>query len=197
MSNTKEMAVIEKQVNPVISQAKKVTITNSKELQGATEILSKLNKALDTITEDKERITKPLNATLKEVRSRYKPIEDMLGDEIARIRREMINYQTEAKRVADEEAMKIAARVGSGKGKLKVETAIAQMDNIEKPDEQVVGETGMIKFRTVRKFEVVDFAKVPDMYKVIHETTVRLAMSAGQEIPGIRFFDEQVPVNLR
>ncbi len=113
------------------------------------------------------------------------------------LRTAMSDYQTEEKRVADEKAEKIAARVGDGKGKLKVETAVSQIEQIETPQKEVATEEGLVQFRTVQQFEVTDFALLPDDYKTANEVAIRKAMKDGIELPGVRYFEKQVPANYR
>lgn len=42
-----------------------------------------------------------------------------------------------------------------------------------------------------RQYRVVDFSKVPDLFKTIDEAKVRQAMKDGSEVYGIEFFTEQ------
>ena len=193
----KSVALFEQKVSPIFEQAQALEIVDEKGQAEAAELLSHLNKNLDAVTKEKEKVTKPLNEALKAERGRWKPLENFLEEGIAIVRRKMGTYQTEATRKAQEEAAKIAARVGDGKGKLKVETAVRKMDEIETPAQAVVAESGMVKFRTVKKFEVMDVTMLPIEYVLPNEPAIRAAMTKGQELPGVRYYEEQVPVNFR
>lgn len=192
MAKEKEIAL-----SPIVGKAEKLAINNDADLGKATEMLSQMNQELDALTVDKEKLTKPLNATLKEIRERYKPAESRLEAGISIIRKLMSGYQTQKKEAIRLEEEKIAARVKPGKGNLSHETAIEKMDSLEKPLAIVESESGSVKFRTVRKFEIVDKTKVPFEYLEINETAIRTALKAGIEVPGIRYFDEEVPINSR
>lgn len=196
MTTKDNLPAIQKQVAPAIAKASSLVITKES-MPEATALLSALNRASKALTEGKEKLTKPLNAALKEVRSRYKPAEDELDGAIAVLRRNIGAYQTEAQRITDIEAAKIADRVGEGRGKLKSETAAKKIAEIDAPAPSVVTEAGAVGFATVKKFEVVDFALLPDEYKVANEAAIRTAMRAGQEIPGVRYYDEQQVRNSR
>ncbi len=187
-----------KEISPLVANAEKFTIVNEKTMGQAAEFLSTLNLKLDAIEEEREKVTKPLNQALKAENGRWKPLKTTLENAISIVRRKMSVYQTEATRIADAEKAKIAGRVGTGKGKLKAETAINKMQEIDTPANEVAAESGKVQFRTVKKFEVVDFKKLPDNYKVVDEPAIRSAMRNGiVEIPGIRFFEEQEAANIR
>lgn len=191
------LALIEKEVSPIVSKAKSLAIFDDKTMTGGAELLSTLNLRLDKITEEKERITKPLNEALKAERSRWKPFEIQLDEAIALIRRKMSNYQTEKKRAADEEEARIAARVKEGKGNLKAETAVKKMEEIDRPAGAVTAESGMVKFKTVKVFEVMDLTMLPIEYHLADEVAIRKAMNAGIELPGVKYGTEERPDNYR
>lgn len=172
-------------------------VSNADEMQEATSVLSKLNQGLDRLTDDKEKLTKPINELLKEIRGRYKPFETKFEEAINYVRRAMIDYQTEQKRLAKIEEDKIISRIGEGKGKLKVETAIKKISEVDKPESKVIADEGSVKFKTVKKFEVTDVSKLPVEFLLANEVAIRKAMTEGKEITGVRYFTEEVPVNSR
>lgn len=200
MMTTKEVqavAIMEKKISPVISQAESLVIDNARTMEQAVEYLSQANKFLDAVVEDKEKLTKPINQVLKDIRAKYKPLETGLEGVISMLRSKMTRYQTdaEAKRIEDEEA--IANRVGNGKGKIKVETAVRKIDELDTVESKVEGASGSVSFRKVRKFEVINVAMLPSDYIMADEVAIREAMKAGKELPGVRYYDEQVPFNSR
>jgi phosphoribosylaminoimidazole carboxylase (NCAIR synthetase) len=192
-----EVAVIEKELSPAVAAAEKLAIKTPDDMAKATEMLSKLNKVSDALTAEKERVTKPLLEALKAERSRWKPAEVMYENAVAFIRRKMTEYQTAAKKKADAEALKIAERVGDGKGKLKIETAVRKIGEIDTPAKAVTTGAGMVKFKTVKKFEVLDKTIMPFEFLVPDEVAIRKAMLAGHEIKGVRYYEEEVPLNYR
>ena len=193
----KEVKVLEKEITPFVKKAEGIVITDAKGMKSATEILSQMNKYADQVKERKETVTKPLNAALKAARALFAPLEDKLDDGISQIRKAMTNYQTEQRRIEKEEEDRIAARVGEGKGKLKVETAVKKMSEIDRADKNVAADSGSVKFKTVKKFEVMDVTLLPHEYIVADEVKIRKAMLADIELPGVRYFTEEVPSNFR
>lgn len=192
-----EVALIQKDMTPIVQQAEKLEITEAIDMTAAAEILSKLNLFSDKIEEEKSKVTKPANEILKAERARWKPLETVYEAAIAALRRKMTDYQTAAIAKQREDEARIAARVGEGKGKLKVETAIAQIESLDKPAEKVATESGSVKFKTVRKFEVTDVSKLPIEYVLANEVKIRAAMNAGIQVEGVRYYEEQVPANFR
>jgi len=193
----KEIKKLELAIKPVLAKAWSVTIKGDSDMRYAVENLSSLNRYLDEVTSQREAITKPLTAALKSARALFKPIEERLGGAIGSVRAEMSRYQTlEVVRV-ENEASKIAKRVGEGRGKIGIETAVRKIGEIDGVASSVIGDNGMVKFRSVRKFEILEVDKVPREYMVVDEIAVRKAMLAGIKIAGVRYFEEQVVNNFR
>lgn len=189
--------ILEKESSPVIAKSKKIEIANAQDMEKAAEILSNLNRYADQVKKEKDAIVKPINEGLKRIRQLFAPLEERLEDSINMIRVEMSQYQTLQKRNAEEEAAKIAARIGEGKGKLSVETAVNKIEEIETPADRVSTDSGMVKFKTVKKFQVTDVSLIPKEFILPNEVEIRKAMIAGIEIAGVRYFEEEVPVNFR
>lgn len=193
----KEILVIEKQISPVVEEVQALIIKDAKSMKHATELLSKINQVGDKITEEKEKVTKPLNQALKAERARWKPVEDVYEEAVSIIRGKMTEYQTaEIKKQREEEA-RIAARVGEGKGKLKVETAVKKIEDIERVDDKVKTESGMVKFREDKVLKIMDETFIPDEYWVLDEKKILGALKAGVDVPGAVLEIKMVPLNFR
>lgn len=189
--------VIQREVAPIISEALEVEIKGKEDMKIATELLSKLNKVADRIDEEKAKVLDPLNEARKAEMARWKPLEIQYGKAIEYLRAEISAYQTaEIKRQREEEA-KIAARVGEGKGKIKIETAVKKMEKIDKPETMVTTEVGVIKFREQKVIKYIDEKLVPREYLIVDEKKVLDALKAGVSVPGCVLDSVQVPVNSR
>jgi hypothetical protein len=204
--DTDIVPVLEKEVNPLNQQARALTIASPQELTEAASMLTTLNKSLDRLTAEKEKVTKPLNAALKAERARWKPLEFVLEDAIAVVRNKMSAYQTEAKRKADAEAEAIAARVGEGKGHLKAETAVRKIDELDKPQKEITtGADSSVHFRTVQKIIIIDRVAVikwlvehqdTDLLD-INETLLKKLILSGQAVAGAAIDEVQEAANYR
>src|SRR4051812_13286810 len=115
---------IPKHLVPVITKAQNITvIANDKALEKASDMRAELKRVLKGITEDKEKITKPMLASLKEIRAKYAPQEEALESSIGAISLAMSDYETSKQNALLAEKEAIAARIAPGKGNLKLETA--------------------------------------------------------------------------
>lgn len=198
MSSDKQITIIKKEINPLITEADKFQkITSQTELIEATELLSKMNKIIDRVKEEKEKITKPLNEALKAERNRWKPIETGYEQAIEIIRKAMSDYQTEQVRIQKEEELKIAKRIGEGKGKLKIDTAIAKINEITKPEKEIASTEGLVQFRETPTLKITDEMAIPREYLTINEKKLLEALKSGQKVPGAEIEIIQIPVNYR
>lgn len=194
MSNTLE--IIKKEVQTIPTE---VSITNTAQMAEATAMLSLANKQNDAIKVEKDKVMRPLLDAVAAERNRWKPLETKLAGIISSLRTEMSRYQTAEKKKADEEKAKIANRVGSGKGKLKLTTAVKKQAEIVTPDDIVETDAGTAAFVTDYEITLDDYTKVPAEYLKIEvkKAEVKKAAKAGKTIPGLTIKEIQVPRNYR
>lgn len=195
--SNKAVTVIEKSLSPVVRKAEELVISDDSSMKSAVELLSHLNRSLDQVTEEKEKVTKPLNEALKVERGRWKPFETMCESAIALVRGKMTSYKKEQDRIAEEKAAKIANRIGEGKGKLKVETAVKKIEEIKTVGKSVASDTGSVKFKKVKKFEVMDVTMLPVEFILADVVAIRAKMREGVELPGVRYYEEDEVSNSR
>ncbi len=193
----KEIIILKKQLSPIVEEAKGIKIINNKDMEEAAELLSTLNKINDKITNEKEKITKPLNEALRTERGRWKPIEEIYEEAIDILRDKMSLYQTEQIRLQREEEKRIAARVGEGKGKLKIETAVRKMEELDIVPEKVIAASGSVKFREDKVLKITDEKMIPQKYFMLDEKKLLADLKAGVEILGAELETKMVPLNYR
>lgn len=194
---TNKLATIEKELNPIIRTAKSITIGTPKDMEIATEVLSTLNKFVDKVTTEKEKVTKPLLLALKNERARWSPVEKAYEAAIEAIRSKMSEYQTNLVTNQRKEEQKIADRVGTGKGKIKLETAIKKMEEVEKAIPQVISTTGIVSFREIKTLNITNEQAIPREYLVVDEKKVLETLKAGVDVPGAEIKLISVPSNYR
>lgn len=182
-----------KESAPIIKQVQALSINTSQDLIPATDLLSKINKYADLLKKDRLSLTAPLEESLSLIRAKYTPTEKLLKEAVAHIKELMGSFQTEQLRIQREAEAKIVAKVESGY--IKPETAISKMEAVEQVDNKVASEAGSVNFREEKDFEVVDISKVPEKYLLPNMVELRIAMKAGLEIPGCKYFTKQVITN--
>jgi len=197
MITTKELVPLQKKVGALAEEVEGLEIKGAKDMEKAVIILSNINKYADSVKEKKETLTKPINTALKNIRAMFKPLEETYEGAVEMLRSKMSKYQTaEVARVRAEEA-KIAELVGEGKGHLKISTAVKKIEELKTPEKEVATDAGLVQFREVKKFEIMDMVLLPIEYHTVNESLVTKAMKEGKELPGVRYYTEQVPVNYR
>lgn len=195
--NEKELIPIKTKISLIAQEVKNIDITDSISMKRAVEVLSQMNRYSDTVKTKKEELTKPINITLKNIRLMFKPVEEIYDESISILRKKMSDYQTAELKTREEEALRIANRVGEGKGKLKVETAINKIESLDKPEEAVSTDSGTVKFRTVKELEITDETLIPRKYLVVDERLLTNDLKNGHTIPGASLRERQVPINYR
>jgi hypothetical protein len=182
---------------PIIERGLSIEIDNQATMAEATEILSQVNKNLDRIKAEKEKVLAPLREAANAEKARWEPLETMFKPVVERLRGLMGAYQTAliAKQKAEQTA--IASRVGEGKGKLKPETAIRKLGEIDTVETKVEADSGALSFREKKVLKIVDEKMVPDQYWIIDEDAVMKALKEGTEVPGAEIEIQQIPVNKR
>ena len=196
-TNNKQLVPLQKKINTLAEQAKNLTITSKEDMVKATTVLSNINKYVDSVKEQKETLTKPINVALKNIRSIFKPLEESYEEAIASIRLKMTSYQTKAIEDARAQENAITARVAPGKGNLSIDTAVKKISSIERPDKETSTDAGLVQFVETKRFEVIDLSSLPLQYHLPNEVEIRKAMKEGKELPGVRYWTEQVPRNFR
>lgn len=194
-TNEKAIAIIEKQLNPLISKAVKIEITSDDEQRAAGELLSQINKQSDALKKLKEGLTKPMNAALKAARALFAPREEKIEVAVDALRVAMGAYKRAADLKVAEAERKLADRVE--KGTMKAETAVRKMSELEVAESHIETDSGSVKFRDVKRFEVMDIHLLPMEYHVADEVAIRKEMVAGRELAGVRYWTDSVPVNSR
>lgn len=179
----------------IITKAENLTIATQADLVEATNVLSDLNRTKDAIIEEKEKVTRPLLDALNAERARWKPRELQLDTLITKVRTAMTVFQTNLLATQKKEQDKIVSKLEDGK--IKPETAIRKLGELDTIDKKVETESGSISFKTVKKFEMVSPHDVPTEYLLLNKIKVREAMKQGIELKGVEYWEEQVPINNR
>ena len=163
-----------------------IIIKDETDMSKATSVLSVLNKYLDELTRQKELLTKPLNAALKEIRSRYKVPEEKLESKINEIRKMMISYKTEQVQLQAKKEQELAEKVANGK--ISIEKAADKLNKLPEVIKNTEVAEGSVKFKPVKCFEVVDMALLPIELHLPNTFEIRARMISGIEEPGVKYW---------
>lgn len=205
----KKVAVVERRLTKAEQFAADLVIEDDKQEYQATVALSELNKLGDEITGQKEELTKPLNSVLLAIRKRYKPVEEAHANAVRMIKQKLGRYYDEKKRIADAAAAKIAAQAAAGR--LRPETAVRKLDEVQTPEKNVTTDAGAVQYRKVPVVTITkQVADLTDAEIVAHaragylmwnETAARKAALAtgkeGEVFAGVTVTVETQVANIR
>jgi hypothetical protein len=190
-----QLTVIEKEISPIAVQATKLEIVDDATLKTATSLVSTLNKFLDSLIEDRERLTKPINESLKQIRAKYKPNSEALESLITGLTAKINKYGNDQAKLLATAQNKLASKVSSGY--LRPETAISKLEALSVTPKEISTDEGLIQFADVKKFEVISMKDLPIEYHLVDETGIRKEMRLGKELPGVRYWTEKQARNYR
>lgn len=162
---------------------KSVTIKTNDDMQSASIVLGRLSTYLKQVTEEKEKVTKPLNEALKAERARFKPLEDKIGLAIAHIRGEVVRFKS----LQLTEQSKVADKLRSGDVS-SLDDAMAIVNVVG--DKKIDG----MSFRTQKVLKVTNASKIPRKYLVVDEKRVLEDLKKGVKVAGCSLEERVVPV---
>lgn len=198
--------VVTKEVSPIVKEATELVIETQAQMPAAVSLLSRLNTLNDKVVEDREKITKPMNAALKEVRAKYKPVESALEEAIGLIRDKMSAFQTEQVRIKKAKEAEEAAKVASGE--VSLEEGVAALEGTSSEVASVETKEGDVSFKTVEKLKIVNTEQLIkdiienhagsfERFVSYNEKELLIALKAGTVIKGVTIEEIQVPINYR
>ena len=174
-------------------------ITEVAHLTPATEDLSIISRLKKALEEKCKEYVAPLQAHVKAINDAFKalmePIE--VADQVTR--KKILAFKAGQASIRLEQERINALRVEAArkemelKGELTEEVGLVEV--IEAPADRLETDLGDLGMATIWKFEVVDFALLPDRFKMENATLIGKVVRAGErEIPGVRIWSEK---NLR
>ena len=195
---------LQREIDSIHSRAKDFTVANPQEVKRAVEDLSLIANLKKALEGKRKEYTEPLNGHLKEINATFKlfsePLEaadKALRDKIGAFNREQQRLKDEAAKAEElsRQAAEIRAKLTQETGEIFPETE----PSVVVPEAQVVSkaytEVGNMGTRKVRKWREVDFAKIPDAYKMLDSAKINKVVKAGiPEIPGIEIYEEDTLV---
>ena len=176
------------------SYAQGFVVANPSDVKRATEDLSMISNIQKALEAERKKYTEPLNAHLKEINTTFKTITEPLDTANKTLRSKVQEYNNEQKRLQQEveKAQEFLRQAAEIQAKLTKETReifdappLAPIVTAA-PVTKVYTDVGTMGTRKVWKFEVVDFALLPDEYKLPDMVKIRKVITAGVAIPGVK-----------
>lgn len=192
------------QVTMLLRYAEGRVIVGDEEVKRATEDLSFIARLRQALEDKRKEYVNPINLFLKGINDTFKALVEPLDAADKLTRAKILAYRQEQERKAREikeinrlrlEAAQREAKLNEG----EITESIAIVDAPSAPPTTVRTEVGTLGTMKVTKWEVEDFSKVPDDYKMIDAAKVGRVVRAGiPSIPGIRIWkDDTLKVSTR
>jgi hypothetical protein len=157
-------------------------------------LLANLRKAIEDYR--KER-TGPINNFLRDINDAYKLLTDPLAEADKLNSQKIIAYrhEQERKRLKAEEVNRQAQEVARKQAALNNGEFTVDTTPVPTPEvapAKVYTPVGSVGTMKVRKYRVVNFAKLEDQYKIENSVLLNKVTKAGiPEIPGVEFYYEE------
>ena len=181
----KEIQVLENQVSPLIVQADSYKIDSVEAVDKASNFLLKVRDTERGIEAKRLEFTKPLNQSLKAINDTFKSLKQPLEGARNILTRKIIEWKTaETRKLEAEEARRRKIQEAHAEKGHETKAPVV----LERPENKI----GNTQTRKVWTFEVVDFSKMPDEYKMLNNTAVNQAIRNGvREIKGVKISQEE------
>ena len=166
------------------------------DVENATNDLSLIAKLKKAIEGERKGYVGPINDHLKAVNEAFKrfiePLE--IADKITR--QQVLGYRAEQDRLRAKQEeinrlrMEAAEKEMALKGELTESVGLVEVRR-EQP-EHYRAEMGTLGKMKVRKYRVVNFAELPDQYKIENSALLNKVVKAGiPSIPGVEIYEEE------
>ena len=193
---TKEIEIVKSKVDNAIADVSSIVVKTDEDLTRAALVMTNVKKLQRFITQEKEKVIKPLREATAAARALFAPMEEQVEASIVKLNRAMSDYNDKVEKEKARKEASIAKRAEAGQ--LLPETAVRKMEELPEIKSNVKTEVGSVTFRKEKKVRIIDENKVPKRFWRIDMVLVRteaLAISRstgklGEVLEGIEVFEE-------
>lgn len=203
------------EVSAIIITNATVEVKTAEQSDKASALLQTVKEMQKTIDRKMKALVEPLKNVAKEIESEFKKVKEPLNNLEASLKRKLLEFvqeqkriaeekRNEAQRIAEEEKKKLECALNSDNALLRdiaqqkakaidneAESAIA----LAQVKSSFTGVTGQRKVttRVIWTYELIDLSKVPREYLKLDEGAVNSAVKSGvREIAGIRIYQKEI-----
>lgn len=191
LSNEVELQNIESKISPIVVKANEYVVATIADVENASAFLKEI-KDMEKIVEDKRiTFTKPLNESLKNINGTFKKMKEPLEQARGLLTGKILTWKRiESERVeAEQAAWRKIQEAEAELRKLNHEPEVEVEPIIVAPVVNKIGNMQTVKRWT---FEIIDFSKVPDIFKAINAVEINAAIRSGnRDIPGLKIYQEE------
>ncbi len=160
-----------------VSTALELKVNSQPTFLKASEFMGTLREVKKFLKEKKDSILKPLKTAKENAEALFEPAETKVATIENYLKDQIQKYDTQLK-------IQEAERLAKAEQDLKDGKTIDQVtNNLEKVQTKMAA----IPTTTVYEITIVDFAKVPNEFKILDEPKARQAAKAGLKVEGLEF----------
>lgn len=193
------LAKYKKQVANMKEKAESFLITDQEtniravEMSGQAQALYKLLEKMRKKDQEKEaEFIKSVNQFYKPFTSDLESIPKTLGPKITRYDQEQTKARLEAQRKANEEAARLQDEINNAAEAAQEQPQVVVLPVVMEASKITRTASGSATQTTTWAHEVVDFALLPDQYKVADTVGLNKAVKSGiRQIPGVNIYETQ------
>ncbi len=178
----------------LLAYANERTIATDDDVKTATDDLGIMSRLKKAIEERRKEYTVPLNAHLTAINETFKLFTAPLGEADTITRGKVLAYRAEQERQRLEQERINALRTEAARAEMELKDELTEPTELVEvaPVQPTHYRTPSAMTGTVKrwKFEVINFAQLPDEYKLPDTTKIRKVVTAGASIPGVRAWQE-------
>ena len=194
-----EVMPLYKEALSLLKYAELRVISTADDIKPATDDLAIISKAKKAIEGKRREYVKPLQEQVKIINDAFKvltqPIEQ--ADQITRGK--ILAFQAEQTRIRQEQEEINRKRLEAAEAEKRLKGELSESVNlvevISEAPKRVSTEMGTIGQRDNWKWEVIDFAQLPDEYKVVDSALLTATVKKHhdeKQIPGVRIYNEPI-----
>jgi len=179
--------------------AEDLVILTAEDLAPVTNDLSVIAKVKKGMKDKRESYVKPLKDRAAEFIEAFKILMAPVEKADSILREKMLTYNKEQERIRQEQEEINRLRIEAANKEMALKGELTEsVDLVEVAPEapkRVSTDMGTVGQRDNWKYEVIDFALVPDEYKMINPAVLTPAAKSYKDtrtIPGVRIFNEPI-----
>ena len=185
----------------ILAHAEALAITKMEDLKPVTEDMSLISKVKKAIEQKRKDYTNPIREHLDAINTAFKDFTAPLdkADTITREKVKTFNLGQERQRREQEEINRLrleAAQKEAALNQGEITEPVNLVEVVAAP-KKVSTELGSTAMRDNWTFEVIDFALLPDEYKMVNTSALNAfakSTKGTRPVPGIRIYNDPVVV---
>lgn len=170
-------------------------IYNDDDVKATTDDLSVIAGVKKAVEQKRVEYTGPLNDHLRAVNDIFRRFTDPLVRADKVNREKVLAYRAEQERVRQEQERINRLREEAARAEMQLKGELTEPVGLLKVQDEAPAryrtDTGTLGTAKQWYFKVVDFALLPEQYKVADMVKIRKVVTAGATIPGVRAWQEE------